>query len=493
MERKQLEYRYFLDQHNEYDSRVSILDDETLRLSLVIDDDDDSHPGELSAPSLHLVEPKVYLRFSGESGMIRPIDSYKDQNNVVVSSQNVETRDRTRINPHHHETEIEEDQDTECDNYIDPLLQQQLQLLSQNKFEEGLENVVDLNDEHSKYFVKTKPRSETVSRNNIYSNFYYEPPSFSTKSVLIPVKTNRKLFVFASAKPPTQNSHHENSHNHDDTELSHQDRTTTFPNDDSERSYEIQAQQNNAKNKTLDVFTSQSILSKVTLNGSKANSDSKMLEREETSVSSTAASISSGTSTTEATTTTTDATSIPGTPGVDYPIFYEIPQTGFDCKNQRYKGFFADIDTKCQAWHYCDFTDGHSTFLCPNGTLFSQVLLTCDWWFNVDCDQARQLYVLNERLYRYIKPPKPSFPEDFTGEHVDKWLIQQWQMGLLPKVRKRSKAKLATLPPPRIPSCSRSRKLKKKYYLRFPNVITVLCNFMSASNHFTDTFITSYQ
>lgn len=92
-----------------------------------------------------------------------------------------------------------------------------------------------------------------------------------------------------------------------------------------------------------------------------------------------------------------------------------------------------------QAWHYCDFTDGHSTFLCPNGTLFSQVLLTCDWWFNVDCKQAQQLYVLNERLYRYIKPPKPSFPEDYHGPQVDLWLLKQLELGLLPKIKKRGK------------------------------------------------------
>ena len=46
--------------------------------------------------------------------------------------------------------------------------------------------------------------------------------------------------------------------------------------------------------------------------------------------------------------TTTDATSIPGMPGIDYPILHEIPYTGFDCQQQRYKGFFADVDTKCQ-------------------------------------------------------------------------------------------------------------------------------------------------
>lgn len=38
----------------------------------------------------------------------------------------------------------------------------------------------------------------------------------------------------------------------------------------------------------------------------------------------------------------------PGVPGVDYPALYNIPQTGFSCKTQRYKGFFGDPDTNCQ-------------------------------------------------------------------------------------------------------------------------------------------------
>lgn len=37
-----------------------------------------------------------------------------------------------------------------------------------------------------------------------------------------------------------------------------------------------------------------------------------------------------------------------GRPGIDYPIFHEIPETSFSCKEQRYKGFFGDVDTGCQ-------------------------------------------------------------------------------------------------------------------------------------------------
>ncbi|XP_020288790.1 uncharacterized protein LOC109857149 [Pseudomyrmex gracilis] len=111
-----------------------------------------------------------------------------------------------------------------------------------------------------------------------------------------------------------------------------------------------------------------------------------------------------------------------GKPHVDYPAYAIIPETNFSCKDQRYKGFFGDPSTGCQVWHYCDLNGGKSSFLCPNGTIFSQIALTCDWWFNVKCETTTQLYVLNERLYKYILPIMPKFPEDFTGPEVDRYL-----------------------------------------------------------------------
>ncbi|XP_026821686.1 uncharacterized protein LOC113560112 [Rhopalosiphum maidis] len=117
----------------------------------------------------------------------------------------------------------------------------------------------------------------------------------------------------------------------------------------------------------------------------------------------------------------------PGRPGVDYPTLSVIPKTSFDCKTQRYKGFFGDPETLCQVWHYCDLNGGQASFLCPNGTIFNQVSLTCDWWFNVKCDTTAQLYVLNERLYKYIIPSKPSFPEDYEGPLVDRYLEDKFK------------------------------------------------------------------
>ena len=49
-------------------------------------------------------------------------------------------------------------------------------------------------------------------------------------------------------------------------------------------------------------------------------------------------------------------------------------------------------------WRQC--YDGRGwAFLCPNGTIFSQELLTCVWWFDFDCGQAEQLYSANSELY----------------------------------------------------------------------------------------------
>lgn len=40
-----------------------------------------------------------------------------------------------------------------------------------------------------------------------------------------------------------------------------------------------------------------------------------------------------------------------GRPGIDYPILSVIPKTSFDCKTQRYKGFFGDPETHCQVFN----------------------------------------------------------------------------------------------------------------------------------------------
>lgn len=94
--------------------------------------------------------------------------------------------------------------------------------------------------------------------------------------------------------------------------------------------------------------------------------------------------------------TATNSANLPGRPGVDYPIHWQVPKTSFDCRNYDQTGFYADVESDCQAYHSCHRGRGGShTFLCPNGTLFSQELLTCDWWYNVECS-ASKMYMPNE-------------------------------------------------------------------------------------------------
>ena len=96
------------------------------------------------------------------------------------------------------------------------------------------------------------------------------------------------------------------------------------------------------------------------------------------------------------------AGNIPGTPGEDYPIFAEVPESGFVCDGQVDGGYYADPEAKCQAFHICT-SDGQGSlakysFLCPNGTIFNQNYFICDWWFNFDCAEAEGLYSKNEEI-----------------------------------------------------------------------------------------------
>eukprot|EP00094_Tigriopus_californicus_P009250 TCALIF_08918-PA protein Name:"Protein of unknown function" AED:0.36 eAED:0.38 QI:0/0/0/0.2/0.75/0.4/5/0/623 len=93
---------------------------------------------------------------------------------------------------------------------------------------------------------------------------------------------------------------------------------------------------------------------------------------------------------------------VPGTPGEDYPIYAEVPETAFICDGQVDGGYYADPEAECQVFHICS-NDGlggltKNSFLCPNGTIFNQEYFICDWWFNFDCGEAEGLYSLNDDI-----------------------------------------------------------------------------------------------
>jgi len=93
---------------------------------------------------------------------------------------------------------------------------------------------------------------------------------------------------------------------------------------------------------------------------------------------------------------------VPGIPGEDYPIYGEVPESGFACDGQVDGGYYADPEAECQVFHICT-ADGAGglakySFLCPNGTIFNQNYFICDWWFNFDCSTAEELYSLNDEI-----------------------------------------------------------------------------------------------
>ncbi|XP_064082669.1 uncharacterized protein LOC135198744 [Macrobrachium nipponense] len=98
--------------------------------------------------------------------------------------------------------------------------------------------------------------------------------------------------------------------------------------------------------------------------------------------------------------------SIPGggVPGQDFPILASVPDTGFSCDAQNVPGYYADTarEAGCQVFHICqDRPTGQrqqDSFLCPNGTIFNQQYLVCDWWYNFDCSSAESFYSVNELI-----------------------------------------------------------------------------------------------
>ncbi|KAF9814689.1 hypothetical protein SFRURICE_014784 [Spodoptera frugiperda] len=102
-----------------------------------------------------------------------------------------------------------------------------------------------------------------------------------------------------------------------------------------------------------------------------------------------------------------DLRNVPGTPGVDFPIYHSVPDTSFSCDH-------------VPAYHVChDGREGQqgASFLCTNGTLFDQAKFACDWWYNVDCSKAITLYKLNADPYHNPFIPKPKPEEEVAPAH----------------------------------------------------------------------------
>jgi hypothetical protein len=92
---------------------------------------------------------------------------------------------------------------------------------------------------------------------------------------------------------------------------------------------------------------------------------------------------------------------IPGDAEVNYPVLHSIMKTSFNCIG-RPAGFYADLEARCQVWHICDVDERQQSFLCTNGTIFSQATRVCEWWYNTNCDanEVEKEYEHNLDLYK---------------------------------------------------------------------------------------------
>ncbi|CAM1292084.1 Uncharacterised protein g312 [Pycnogonum litorale] len=87
-----------------------------------------------------------------------------------------------------------------------------------------------------------------------------------------------------------------------------------------------------------------------------------------------------------------------GTPGVDYSVYDTIPVTSFSCMDYS-PGLYADVETGCAIYHSCDESMRRSSHICGKGTLFNQKILTCDFWWNANCEGAPGLYISSNNPY----------------------------------------------------------------------------------------------
>ncbi|CAD6995672.1 unnamed protein product [Ceratitis capitata] len=108
-----------------------------------------------------------------------------------------------------------------------------------------------------------------------------------------------------------------------------------------------------------------------------------------------------------------DYSAIPGVPAVDYPVYAQVPQTNFDC-GQQLPGYYSDVDAQCQVFHICALNRTYS-FLCPNGTIFSQETLVCVWWNQFECATAPALYGNNAYIYDYGNEQRAGSTYSATG------------------------------------------------------------------------------
>ncbi|ROT62734.1 hypothetical protein C7M84_019402, partial [Penaeus vannamei] len=64
-------------------------------------------------------------------------------------------------------------------------------------------------------------------------------------------------------------------------------------------------------------------------------------------------------------------------------------------------------------FHVCEPGNAQHDFLCPEGTIFNQKYIVCDWWYNVDCPKSPDFFELNLEFFKegeVTSPPLTAVP-----------------------------------------------------------------------------------
>merc|ERR1712212_831493 len=114
--------------------------------------------------------------------------------------------------------------------------------------------------------------------------------------------------------------------------------------------------------------------------------------------------------------------SVPGEPGVDYPILAPVPTTSFSCVGKAEGGYYADVETGCQVVHTCGggskvvnkYSFIKYSVLCSNGTIYSQEMGTCHWWYLVDCESSEKYYFSQNNIR--VESSQSSIQQSSAGQ-----------------------------------------------------------------------------
>lgn len=87
----------------------------------------------------------------------------------------------------------------------------------------------------------------------------------------------------------------------------------------------------------------------------------------------------------------------------------------FDTHTQKY------IKPIPQVFHVCSTQGLKSSFLCPSGSIFNQRHFVCDWWYDFICEQALELYSLNDALNDPNSSTDPTVTPSSNDDNADRY------------------------------------------------------------------------